>query len=233
MRQNFNIMRDIDLTDVFKEAWYLFKQNWKFYCLTTALGMFLPMILVLILSRAINGAFSSEFPSSSMQSFLAFLMLPIYLVMLIYNVGLIKSALNTIKGIQPDVSGFLLDGNTYLKLFGAFCLIFLCSIFAFCLCILPILAVAYLATFVNYAIIDKPENTVMDSIKYSIKLATGQFRSVFVIVLLISLISSSVSSTLLGLIPVLPFSTLATAVLYLKAKNNEENENSQSITEIY
>ncbi|MCR5455343.1 MAG: hypothetical protein K6F33_10185 [Bacteroidales bacterium] len=210
------------MEEIFSKSWEYFKQHWKFLVITASVGLFIPFIIMLVPAIMIHIS-TMQGDQSQMQGALlviiGILSLAGCLVYLLTVLGLMKTSLMISNGATPSYSDLKLRGDTFLKLIGAYLLVFLLTFIGIVLCILPGIAVIIFTMFTPYVIINEPNIGVIDAIKKSVSMFKANWKDALIVSVIAGIITSIASQTVLGIIPAIPFSYLVHAVMYTKFNN--------------
>lgn len=216
------------MDQIFSKAWELFSKHWKFLMAVVAIGMLVPLLIFLLpyfmmMASAISFSDAHANPNLAVGGFLssmiAFFVLGFIMsiVMMLTQVGLMKSALIITKGGTPTVRDLFLDFDTYLRGFGAGFLCCLMVFMGFGLCFLPAFIFAFFISMVPFIIFDDPKISAVQAIGKSFKLIMTDWKNSAIILFLGGIILNMTS--MFGY----PFVFILEAVLYLKLKSEFEN----------
>ena len=212
------------MEQIFSKAWELFTQHWKFLIIVAVVGMLSPVLLAIVPYITLMAstiatsdpqmAESGLYTSAIIFAILGFVMT---IIMILTQVGLMKSALIITNGGTPTVRDLFLDSNTYLTGFGAGFLCFLMMFFGMIICIVPGIILIFFVSMVPYIILDNPQIGVTEAIGKSFKLIKTDWQTAAIVLFLGGIILNIAS--VFGY----PFVFLLQAVLYRKLKNDFEN----------
>lgn len=219
-------MKEFDFKDVqaiLEQAWNKFIANWKPLCISSLIGYFLPFLIFFVLEFGILMSLSSlaqyahdnQMTFGSLIGFGVFFLI-IECVVILYSVGIINYCIKLCRGENPLPKDFFLPISIYLKLIASFFLIFIACCIGMVFCVLPMFIVLFFTALVNYIIIDHKDFGVIDSIKYSCKLIKQNWKIALVTLLILYALNFLIANTIVGMVPMLPFSTLVTTLLYFK-----------------
>ena len=229
-------MQEIDFQDLLVDSWNKFKERWKPLCVASAIGYFLPMavffvIYFIIILGLMNVQRYGQNPDiSSMIALFGVISIWIVLAFL-FSVGTENYCMKICRGENPETKDFFLPGKTYLRVIAAEFLVVLAVIIGIFICVVPGLILAFFFSFVSYAVIDHPELGIIDCIKHSWKLVKQNWKPILILYVIVYAIQSVISSTVIGLIPVVPFGILVTSLLYTKF-NDSPAEQQQPQTNV-
>ncbi len=223
-------MQEIDFQDLLIDAWNKFKERWKPLCVASLLGYFVPFVVFCAVYFVILFGLMlyQEQPelSTIMPLFIAF---PIFFViMFLFSVGTENYCMKICRGENPETKDFFLPANTYLRIFVAMFLLTLLISLGVLLCVIPGMILAFFFAFVSYAIIDHPELGIIDCFKHSWRLVKNNWKPILILFGINYAVQSVLSSTIIGMIPCIPFGILLTSLLYTKF-NDEPANNAQSV----
>ncbi len=202
-------MKDIKLTNIFSQAWKVFKNNWKI------------IILALFVFILVSGLLSSleHFLSGENGIFNFLLSLVSYLVSVWLGMGFIKFNLNVVDGKKPCVKDLFTGVQSFKHLLKYFVITLLAGIlimFGYILLIIPGLILTFGLYFIGFVAYEN-KHGIRESISYAWKLTKGYKWDLFLFALLSMLISlAGLIAFGVGLLVAIPVCALATAIFYRK-----------------
>lgn len=214
-------MKEIDFQDLLIDAWNKFKERWKPLCVASLLGYFVPFIAFMVGYMFILFGFMASTKygyEPDVAAFIPlFIALPIlFIVLFLFTIGTENYCMKICRGENPDNKDFFLPAKTYLRVIAAEFLVMLIANIGIIVCIVPGLILLFFFSLVSYAVIDHPELGIIDCMKLSWRLVKQYWKPILILDIIVYALQSVISSTVVGLIPVVPFGILVTSLLYTK-----------------
>ena len=226
-------MNQIDTSQVLSDAWTAYKRNIGFYALTMLLFVILPAALI------IGGMFliapspdQMEPPRpANMSGVMMFCLFGglMGIIPQLYNIGLQNCAMASAKGDNVSWKNLLPSGKVFIKIIGAWALLYIAFVIASFFCILPGLILMFFMLFVTNIIIDEPETDIFKAIGESARLTQNNLGHILLMHLLLYAISLVLCFTVVGIFFIPTFAAVVYAVFYLKIKEKDQ-QNANSAT---
>ncbi|MBP5367140.1 MAG: hypothetical protein J6Z01_01690 [Bacteroidales bacterium] len=212
----------IDIGKLLKDSWEAFSRNIVFYILSCVLCLGVSFAVIPFCFVA----FEKDSPYSDFATpFLTIALLVVYIMVLIYALGVKNCALISAKGGNAGWKNLFLSFTVYFKLFLAWLLVYVAIFVGSSFCMLPGLVLLFLMQFVTLCIYDDPDKSIIDAMKESVNLCYNNFLTTVVCSFVIWIIASVSVFTIIGIFVALPFQEVALATLYVKLKELEDNRN--------
>ncbi len=214
-------MKEIDFQDLLIDAWNKFKERWKPLCMASLIGYFIPLAafmvwyMILIFGLVAAKQYGSE-PDPAALIPLAIASPILFILIFLFTIGTENYCMKICRGENPDNKDFFLPAKTYLRVIAAEFLVMLIANIGIIVCIVPGLILLFFFSLVSYAVIDHPELGIIDCMKLSWRLVKQYWKPILILDIIVSALQSVISSTVVGLIPVVPFSILVASLLYTK-----------------
>ena len=214
-------MKEIDFQDLLIDAWNKFKERWKPLCVASLVGYFLPLVIFVIASFIVmSAAMNSQYfgQSFSISSFIpmfvgGFLLL---VASFMLTIGTENYCMKICRGEIPQTKDFFLPAKTYFRVIVAELIVSIIVNLGIIICIIPGLLFLFFFSLVSYAIIDHPELGIIDCLKLSWRIVKQNWKPILILDIIVYALQSVIGSTVVGLIPLVPFSILVTSLLYTK-----------------
>ena len=214
-------MKEIDFQDLLIDAWNKFKERWKPLCMASLIGYFIPLAafmvwyMILIFGLVAAKQYGSE-PDPATLIPLAIASPILFILIFFFTYGTENYCMKICRGENPENKDFLLPTKTYLRIIVANFLVTLIVCVGLIVCVVPGLILGFFFSLVSYAVIDHPELGIIDCLKLSWRLVKQNWKPILILDIIVYALQSVLGSTIIGLIPVLPFSILVASLLYTK-----------------